>query len=53
MLIDAGIDVVKISKRLGHANPTITLQTYAHLFAQREDKSAEAINAAVSALLKK
>ena len=25
-LIDAGIDVVTISKRLGHANPSITLR---------------------------
>ena len=50
-LIDAGIDVVKISKRLGHANPTITLTIYAHLFAKREDKSAQAINEAVAALL--
>ena len=31
-LIDAGIDVVKISKRLGHASPTITLAVYSHLF---------------------
>lgn len=47
-LIDAGIDVVKISKRLGHANPTITLQVYAHLFRKRDDVSAEAINAALA-----
>ena len=43
--------MVKISKRLGHANPTITLTIYAHLFAKREDKSAQAINEAVAALL--
>lgn len=49
-LIDAGIDVVKISKRLGHANPTITLQVYAHLFRKRDDVSAAAINAAVGML---
>jgi integrase len=49
MLIDAGLDVVKISKRLGHADPSITLKVYAHLFQKREDKSAEEINAAVSA----
>jgi integrase len=52
MLIDAGIDVVKISKRLGHANPTITLSVYSHLFDRREDKSAQAINDAVASLLK-
>ncbi|HZZ23188.1 MAG TPA: site-specific integrase [Roseiarcus sp.] len=50
-LIAAGIDVVKISKRLGHASPTITLDVYAHLFDKHGDKSAEAINDAVAKLL--
>jgi integrase len=50
MLIDAGIDIVKISKRLGHANVSTTLDVYSHLFAAREDKSAAAINSAVTAL---
>ncbi|MEK4083798.1 site-specific integrase [Psychrobacillus sp. FSL K6-1415] len=31
ILISAGVDIVKISKRLGHANPKITLEFYAHL----------------------
>ena len=47
-LIDAGIDVVTISKRLGHANATVTLRIYAHLFRKRDDKSAAAINEALS-----
>ena len=50
-LIDAGIDVVKISRRLGHATPAITLRVYAHLFRKRDDKSGEAINAAVTEIL--
>jgi integrase len=50
-LIDAGVDVVWISKRLRHSSPTVTLDTYAHVFARREDKSAAAINDAVAALL--
>jgi integrase len=49
-LIDAGIDVVKISRRLGHASPTITLKVYAHLF-RKDDKSSAAINQAVESLL--
>jgi integrase len=49
-LIDAGIDVVKISRRLGHASPAITLRVYAHLFRKQDDKSAAAINAAVATL---
>jgi integrase len=50
-LIDAGIDVVKISRRLGHASPAITLRVYAHLFRKRDDRSSAAINAAVASLL--
>jgi integrase len=50
MLIDAGIDVVRVSKRLGHADPSVTLRIYSHLFAKRDDKSADAIDAAVAAL---
>jgi len=48
-LIDAGVDVVTISKRLGHASPTITLSTYAHLFRKDDSKAAAAINAALGA----
>jgi integrase len=44
-LIDAGVDIVTISKRLGHATPDVTLRVYAHLFRQDEDKAAAAINA--------
>lgn len=50
-LIDAGIDVVKISRRLGHASAGITLRVYAHLFRKRDDKSSAAINAAIASLL--
>ncbi|HET6246711.1 MAG TPA: site-specific integrase [Tepidisphaeraceae bacterium] len=50
-LIDAGIDVVKISRRIGHASPTITLKIYAHLFRKRDDQSTDAINTAVGAFL--
>jgi integrase len=46
-LIDAGVDVVQISKRLGHASPAITLSIYAHLFQKDDSKAADAINAAL------
>jgi hypothetical protein len=49
-LIDANVDIVTISRRLGHKNPNITLQIYAHLFKQRDDKAATAINAALADL---
>jgi integrase len=45
-LIDAGVDIVTISRRLGHAKPDITLRIYAHLFRKDDRKAAAAINAA-------
>jgi integrase len=39
-LIAAGLDVVTISKRLGHGSPAITLQVYAHLFNRQTDNAA-------------
>jgi integrase len=45
-LIDAGVDIVTISKRLGHAKPDITLRVYAHLFRKDDGKAAAAINTA-------
>lgn len=50
MLIDQGLDVVAISKRLGHASPAITLKVYAHLFRKDDGKAAAAINAALANL---
>jgi integrase len=46
-LIDAGVDVVTISKRLGHAKPDITLRVYAHLYQKDDSRAAAAINAAL------
>jgi|SRR5436190_4060239 len=47
-LIDAGVDIVTISKRLGHSKPDITLRIYAHLFRNDDSKAAAAINAALA-----
>lgn len=44
-LIDEGVNIVTISRRLGHAKPDITLRIYAHLFRKDDGKAAEAINA--------
>ena len=44
-LIAGGIDVVKVSRRLGHSSPVITLSTYAHLFSKDDDGAAAAIEA--------
>ncbi len=44
-LIDQGVDIVTISRRIGHAKPDITLRIYAHLFQKDDSKAAAAINA--------
>jgi site-specific recombinase XerD len=47
-LISRGVDIVTISKRLGHAKPSVTLAVYAHMFTTDDRKAAAAINAALS-----
>ncbi|MGD0533586.1 MAG: tyrosine-type recombinase/integrase, partial [Methyloceanibacter sp.] len=44
-LIASGQDVVTVSRRLGHASPTITLSVYAHLFDKTDEGAATAIQA--------
>jgi integrase len=36
LLIADGIDIVYVSRQLGHANPGITLKVYAHLVARHQ-----------------
>jgi integrase len=43
----SAVDIVTISKRLGHSSPDITLRIYAHLFHKDDRKAAAAINAAL------
>jgi integrase len=47
-LIASGVDIVTVSKRLGHAKPSVTLAIYAHMFKESDAKAAAAINAAFS-----
>jgi integrase len=46
-LIAAGVDIVTISKRLGHFKPSTTLAIYAHMFNTDDSKAAAAINTAL------
>jgi integrase len=46
-LIAQGVDIVTISKRLGHAKPSVTLAIYAHMFTS-DDRKAAATNAALN-----
>lgn len=43
-LINNNVNILAVSKRLGHANPTITLQVYAHLLQKTEDEMRFIIN---------
>ena len=47
-LIASDVDIVTVSKRLGHAKPSVTLAIYAHMFHTDDSKAAAAINAALS-----
>jgi integrase len=45
-LIAAGMDILTISRRLGHASAAITLRVYGHLFANTDARAAEIMEAA-------
>jgi integrase len=44
-LISAGMDVVSVSRRLGHSKPSVTLNTYAHLFSHNDDRATAIMQA--------
>jgi integrase len=44
-LIASGLDVLTISRRIGHASPAITLNVYGHLFANTDTRAAEIMEA--------
>jgi integrase len=44
-LIAAGLDVLTISRRLGHGQPAITLSVYGHLFSNTDARAAEIMQA--------
>jgi len=44
-LIASGLDVLTISRRLGHGSPTVTLGVYGHLFSNTDDRVKKALDA--------
>lgn len=44
LLIKSGIDIATISRRLGHANPGITLKVYLHAFTSAQETAATKIS---------
>jgi integrase len=52
-LVRSGLDVVRVSRQLGHARPSVTLDVYAHEFeqAQHADDVSEKLTAAFGGIL--
>src|SRR5262249_49150293 len=46
MLIASGMDILTVSRRLGHSSPTITLSVYGHLIHGTDDRAAQIMEAA-------
>jgi integrase len=44
MLIDMGVDILEISRRLGHESAKTTMDTYGHLYPNKDLKIALRIN---------
>ncbi|MGA8652358.1 MAG: tyrosine-type recombinase/integrase, partial [Xanthobacteraceae bacterium] len=44
-LIAEGVDVLTISRRIGHSKASITLDVYAHLFGDTDSKAAAVMEA--------
>jgi integrase len=42
-LIRAGVDILTVSRRLGHGKPSVTLDTYGHLIEGADAAAARAI----------
>lgn len=41
MCIEAGMSPVEVARRLGHADPTLVLRTYAHMWERTDDRWAD------------
>ena len=46
-LLDAGVPIVEVSRRIGHASVSITLSTYSHWIQDSQSRSVAAIEAAL------
>jgi integrase len=50
-LIASGMDVLTVSRRLGHGSPSITLNVYGHLFNSSDDRAAGVFERAFGKML--
>jgi integrase len=46
MLIKGGVDIITVSRRLGHGSPKVTLEVYGHLVTGADDKAVDIMSAA-------
>lgn len=50
MLINNGVDVYIVSKRLGHKNILTTINVYAHLYEERESEVLEVLDSLIDSV---
>jgi integrase len=50
-LISSGVDVVTVSRRIGHSNPTVTMAVYAHLWGNSDERAAAVVESALAEVL--
>ena len=48
LMLNNGVDVLIVSKRLGHSKPSITLDVYGHLIPSSQEKAADLIDALIT-----
>ena len=51
-MLRQGVPVHVVAARAGHSNPTITLNTYAHLLGGDDERAADAADAMLRRILK-
>jgi integrase len=44
LLVNNGINIQEVARRLGHSNVNITWQTYSHLYPREEERAVEVLN---------
>lgn len=52
ILLYSGVNILNVSKRLGHANLETTMSTYLHIVKELEEKDADKINAVFAGVFK-
>ena len=51
IMLNRGVPALVVSKRLGHANPSTTLNIYAHLYMESQDEPARIMDEILTPVL--